>query len=172
MGGDIRVVYHSVTSSAMNSTTSSLNLSFLLMRPSILFTAPTTLNLSGAHRSRPSFSFSEYECGPSWNCGRLVDSLRMCRPRKLLPLFVACPFAVVAVGGGPILAGSHVCEPPGVRMPEAGLDCPLGVRRPGLDQPPPRAGEGLRDKDIGWFGVPAGRGRQVSGFALRVIFPL
>ena len=149
MGGNIRVQYHNIHSSPKNSTKSNLNLSFLLIRPSMLFTAPTALNLSGAHLPRPSFSFSEYACDPSWNCGRLVDSLRMCRPRKLLPLFIACPFAEVTVGGGAILAGSHICEPPGVRMPEAGLDCPLGVRMPGLDQPPPRAGEGLRDKDMG-----------------------
>lgn len=149
MRGNIRVQYHNIHSSPKNSTNSSLNLNFLLIRPSILFIAPTTRNLSGDQPPSPSFSFSEYACDPSWNCGRLVDSLRMCRPRKLLPLFVACPFTEVVVGGVPILAGSHICEPLGVRMPEAGLDCPLGVRRPGLDQPPPSAGEGLRDKDMG-----------------------
>lgn len=148
----------------MNSTNSSLSLNFLLMRPSMLFTAPTTLSLSGAHRPRPSFSFSEYASDPSWNCGRLVDSLRMWRPRKLLPLFVACPLAEVVVGGGPILAGSHICDPPGVTMPEAGLDCPLGVRMPGVDQPPPRAGEGLRDRDMGRFGVPVGEDRSARCF--------
>jgi hypothetical protein len=40
-------------------------------------------------------------------------------------------------------------------IPEAGLDRPLGVWSPGLDQPPPpRAGEGLRDNGMGVAGVP------------------
>lgn len=40
----------------------------------------------------------------------------------------------------------------------AGLDRPLsltcGLDKPGLAQPPPGLGDGLRDKDIGRFGVP------------------
>lgn len=39
----------------------------------------------------------------------------------------------------------------------AGLDLPLLILRPGLDQPPPGTGDGLRESDIGFEGVPAAR---------------
>ena len=43
-----------------------------------------------------------------------------------------------------------------------GLDRPLAMLRPGLAQPPPGTGEGLRDRDIGVVGVPGGRGERRS----------
>ena len=149
----------------MKSTNSNLSFSFLLIRAAILLSPLATLKPSIC----PGLSFSVYVSGPGRNRGKLVESLRM-RPRTLRPLLVACPFDVVVVGEAPILEESHICEPPGVRIPEAGLDCPLGVCRPGLDQPPPRAGEGLRDKDMGTLGVPAVRG-GVSAWACRLILP-
>lgn len=60
-------------------------------------------------------------------------------------------------------ADSHVTEfdPPFVPLYAfAGLDRPLTFANglwlcsPGLDHPPPGRGDGLRDKDIGRFGVP------------------
>jgi hypothetical protein len=87
--------------------------------------------------------------------GRLLDSLRMWRPRKPLPVVVAvaCPLADAGVEDEvPIPQDCE--EPPDERTPEAGLDRPLGEYRPGLDHPPPRAGEGLRESDMGALGVP------------------
>lgn len=44
------------------------------------------------------------------------------------------------------------CQWPAVTV---GLLLPLLMSRPGLDQPPPGTGDGLRDKDMGSVGVPA-----------------
>ena len=48
------------------------------------------------------------------------------------------------------MADSHCTGPPLT----AGLFLPLLRFRPGLDQPPPGTGDGLRDKDMGIAGVP------------------
>jgi hypothetical protein len=49
----------------------------------------------------------------------------------------------------------------------AGLDLPLLIFKPGLDQPPPGTGEGLRERDIPTVGVPI-RSRRVRALATQV----
>ena len=80
----------------------------------------------------------------------------MCRPKKL--------WFLVANEGYPApppffsLDDSHMAGvplDPGNAL--VGLDRPLAMLRPGLAQPPPGTGDGLRDRDIGVFGVPKER---------------
>lgn len=86
----------------------------------------------------------------------------MCRPKK--------PWLLVENEGyeGPApflnLDDSHMAGVP--RDPGnavAGLDRPLDeMLRPGLAQPPPGTGDGLRDRDIGVFGVPSNKTERMS----------
>lgn len=56
------------------------------------------------------------------------------------------------------MTGVALLDPP--VYPLVGLDRPLPMLRPGLAQPPPGTGDGLRDKDIGKLGVPRNRRRR------------
>ena len=53
-----------------------------------------------------------------------------------------------------ILDDSHATEPPPML---AGLDRPLLMFKPGLDQPPPGTGDGLLESVIPGTGVPIAR---------------
>jgi hypothetical protein len=77
----------------------------------------------------------------------------MCRPKK--------PWFLVENEGYPVpppffnLDDSHMTGVPLDPVnPRVGLDRPLAMLRPGLAQPPPGTGDGLRDRDIGVVGVP------------------
>lgn len=59
-----------------------------------------------------------------------------------------CPLTPICL----ILADSQDTGPEDGAL--AGLDLPLFIFRPGLAQPPPGTGDGLRDNDIGVAGVP------------------
>lgn len=57
------------------------------------------------------------------------------------------------------LDDSHMAGVPLDPMnPIVELDRSLAMLRPGLAQPPPGTGDGLRDRDIGEVGVPGGAG--------------
>lgn len=119
------------------------------MRPKMSFILPTRGTLSRYELEGIIFSFS-----PSVKRGRLLDMRRMWRLKK--PWFWvekdAWPFRILddsqATGRTLWLL--------------AGLERPLFMLRPGLDQPPPGTGDGLRERDMGVLveGVPALRVAQ------------
>ena len=93
--------------------------------------------------------------------GRLLEKRRMCRLKKL--------WFFVEKEGYPVprpffnLDDSHMADvplDPGNAL--VGLDRPLPMSRPGVAQPPPGKGDGLRDRDIGVFGVPEERGQRAN----------
>jgi hypothetical protein len=91
----------------------------------------------------------------------------MCRLKK--PLFW------VEKDGYPLspalfsLADSHMTGVPfDPGYPLVGLDRPLVlIFNPGLDQPPPGTGDGLRDKDISVVGVPVTQDKNFLSATLR-----
>lgn len=127
---------------------------FLPMRAKMFRILPTRGTFCAAHDPRPSLSFSFSTYG-LWllNRGRLLDIRRMCRVKK--------PWFWVEKDGYPfiptvlILLSQGVEAPLDAEKPLLGLDRPLVLMvRPGLAQPPPGIGEGLRESDIAVFGVP------------------
>jgi len=139
---------------------SNLILVFLPMRAMIPRILPTKGMLWTDHLPRPSFSFSAY-WGLEPKRGRLLEKRRMCRPKN--------PCLLVENEGYPAplwllffnLVDSHMTGVPlDPGKPLVGLDRPLAMLRPGLAQPPPGTGDGLRDSDIGVVGVPAGEGQS------------
>lgn len=132
------------------SSISNLIFIFLPMRPNIPLTLPSSGTLRTDHPPRPSFSFSA-QCVPELKRGRLLEMRRMCRPKKLWFLVEneGYPEAPPRFNRDDSHMAGVLLDPA-----NAGLDRPLAMLRPGLAQPPPGIGEGLRDKDIGVFGVP------------------
>lgn len=124
------------------------------------------------HLPRPSFSFSAKYAFPLKR-GRLLDSLRMWRPKNP-PCFCVenegYPPPPTPAPPGPLplrppalfnLDDSHMTGVPlDAVKPLDGLDRPLAMLRPGLAQPPPGTGDGLRDRDIGVVGVPGEEGQR------------
>lgn len=138
------------------------NLSLRPMRPKMSFIRPTSGTLSRYELERIGFSLS-----PSVNRGRLLDMRRMCRLKK--------PWFWVANEAWPfrILEDSQATGRTEWLL--AGLERPLFMLSPGLDQPPPGTGEGLRESDIEVAvegvprmdkhrrGQPRGKGRRGRG---------
>lgn len=103
----------------------------------------------GPDHGRPGLSFSA-ECWLLLNRGRLLDRRRIWRLRK--PLFCVEKDGYPGSPAFFSLADSHMT---GVAYPFIGLDRPLVLMSsPGLAQPPPGTGLGLRDRLIGVLGVP------------------
>jgi hypothetical protein len=70
------------------------------------------------------------------------------------------------------LADSQMTGVPFEEYPLTGLDRPLELMfSPGLDQPPPGTGDGLRDRDIGVLGVPAPEGSNFLSATERHVIP-
>jgi len=60
-------------------------------------------------------------------------------------------------------ADSHMTGVPlDPEFPLVGLERPLVLMSPGLAQPPPGTGDGLRDKDISELGVPVDGNKMIS----------
>lgn len=81
----------------------------------------------------------------------------MWRPRKLCVLVEndGYPLPLPPPYPPPFRPDLDNCHMTGVPLKDLeGLDRPSVMSRPGLDQPPPGMGDGLRDKDMGVFGVP------------------
>lgn len=144
-------------------TTSSRN---LILHNNLPKCVASRLILPSSCRPRPNFSFSAYLCEPRWKLGKLHDSFLAFLEKN--PLFLVekegYPFTsslldfaeaqVTLLPFGPPLALNERSPPYAL----LGLDLPLtvskGVARPGLAPPPPRFGEGDRDKDMSALGVP------------------